>query len=267
MAEIKWVKLTTDMFDNRKIKHLRRLPEGNNIVLLWVMLLTMAGRCNAGGMIFLTENIPYTSKMLADELGFEENTVKLALTTLEQLNMIVTDHGFFAIAGWEEYQNIEGMDKIREQNRLRKQKQRESQKRLPDVSRDSHGTVTQCHATDIDIEEDKELEEDIISDSGESAPAKKKRAVRHKYGEYNNVLLTDEQMAKLQAEFPDWQERIERLSSYMASSGKSYKDHLATIRNWAKKEQQPRQQYRRQTKADELQDAYSMMAEWSQDGS
>lgn len=266
MAEVKWVKLTTDMFDNRKIKHLRRLPEGNNIVLLWVMLLTMAGRCNSGGMIFLTENIPYTSKMLADELGFEENTVKLALTTLEQLNMIVTDHGFFSIAGWEEYQNIEGMDKIREQNRLRKQRQRENQKRLPDMSRDSHGTVTPCHATDIDIEEEKELEEDIISDSAESAP-KKKRAVRHKYGEYNNVLLTDEQMAKLQAEFPDWQERIERLSSYMASTGKSYKDHLATIRNWAKKDQQPRQQYRKQTKADELQDAYSMMAEWSQDGS
>lgn len=268
MAEIKWVKLTTDMFDNRKIKHLRRLPEGNNIVLLWVMLLTMAGRCNSGGMIFLTENIPYTSKMLADELGFEENTVKLALTTLEQLNMIVTDHGFFSIAGWEEYQNIEGMDKIREQNRLRKQRQRENQKRLPDMSRDVTGQVTQSHATEEDIEEDKELEEDNLSDSIESAPAKKKRAVRHKYGEYNNVLLTDEQMAKLQAEFPDWQDRIERLSAYMASHGKSYKDHLATIRNWAKKDQQqPRQQYRRQTKADELQDAYSMMAEWTQDGS
>ena len=267
MAEIKWVKLTTDMFDNRKIKHLRRLPEGNNIVLLWVMLLTMAGRCNAGGMIFLTENIPYTSKMLADELGFEENTVKLALTTLEQLNMIVTDRGFFSIAGWEEYQNIEGMDKIREQNRLRKQRQRDKQKQLPDVSRDITGHVTPCHATDIDIEEDKELEEDIISDSGESAPTKKKRAVRHKYGEYNNVLLTDEQMAKLQAEFPDWPERIERLSAYMASHGKSYKDHLATIRNWAKKDQQPRQQYRKQTKADELQDAYNMMAGWANDGS
>ena len=268
MAEIKWVKLTTDMFDNRKIKHLRRLPEGNNIVLLWVMLLTMAGRCNAGGMIFLTENIPYTSKMLADELGFEENTVKLALTTLEQLNMIVTDHGFFAIAGWEEYQNIEGMDKIREQNRLRQKKWYDSKKRLPSPNVNPNVSMTQPNATDIDIEEDKELEEEYISDSGESAPAKKKRAVRHKYGEYNNVLLTDEQMAKLQTEFPDWQERIERLSSYMASSGKSYKDHLATIRNWAKKDQQqPRQQYRKQTKADELQDAYSMMAEWSQDGS
>ena len=58
MAEVKWVKLTTDMFDNRKIKYLRKLPEGNNIVLIWVMLLTMAGRCNSGGMIFITENIP-----------------------------------------------------------------------------------------------------------------------------------------------------------------------------------------------------------------
>lgn len=160
MAEVKWIKLTTDMFDNRKIKHLRKLPEGNSIVLIWVMLLTMAGRCNASGMIFLTENIPYTPKMLADELGFEENTVKLALEALERFRMIVTDSGFFAIAGWEEYQNIEGMEKIREQNRLRKQRQRESQRLLPDVSRDSHVTVTQCHATEEDIEEDKELDID-----------------------------------------------------------------------------------------------------------
>lgn len=49
MAGVEWVKITTGMFDNRKIKHLRRLPDGNNIVLIWVMLLTMAGRCNAGG--------------------------------------------------------------------------------------------------------------------------------------------------------------------------------------------------------------------------
>lgn len=163
MGEVKWIKLTTDMFDNRKIKHLRRLPEGNSIVLIWVMLLTMAGRCNAGGMIFLTENIPYTPKMLADELDFEENTVVLALRALEDLNMVATNKGYFAIAGWEEYQNIEGMDKIREQNRIRKQRQRESQKLLPDVSRDSHVTVTQRHATEEDIEEekDKELDKDV----------------------------------------------------------------------------------------------------------
>ena len=159
MADIKWIKITTDMFDNRKIKHLRRLPDGNSIVLIWVMLLTMAGRCNSGGMIFLTENIPYTPKMLADELGFEENTVQLALKALEQFNMIVTDQGFFTIAGWDEYQNIEGLEKIREQNRLRKAAQRERQKALP-PSRDSHVTVTQSHATDIDKEKEEEREKE-----------------------------------------------------------------------------------------------------------
>ncbi len=161
MAEVKWIKLTTDMFDNRKIKHLRRLPEGNNIVLIWVMLLTMAGRCNSGGMIFLTENIPYTPKMLADELDFEENTVQLALSALEKLGMIATNNGFFAIAGWEEHQNIEGMEKIREQNRLRKQRQREKQKLLPEGSQDSHVTVTASHATEEDKEEEIDIDKDI----------------------------------------------------------------------------------------------------------
>jgi predicted phage replisome organizer len=164
MADVKWVKLTTDMFDNRKIKHLRRLPEGNNIVLIWVMLLTMAGRCNSGGMIFLTENIPYTPKMLADELDFEESTVVLALNALENLDMIVTENGIFTIAGWEEYQNIEGMEKIREQNRERKRLQRERQKQaLLEESRDSHVTVTGCHALEEEIEEEKEKEEEYHS--------------------------------------------------------------------------------------------------------
>ena len=154
MAGVEWVKITTGMFDNRKIKHLRRLPDGNNIVLIWVMLLTMAGRCNAGGMIFLTENIPYTPKMLADELDFEENTVILALRSLEQLQMIIMDGSFFSIAGWEEYQNIEGLEKIRLQNRERKQRQRERQKLL---AGDSHVTVTDGHATEEEREEDLDI--------------------------------------------------------------------------------------------------------------
>lgn len=158
MAEIKWIKITTDMFDNRKIKHLRRLPDGNSIVLIWVMLLTMAGRCNAGGMIFLTENIPYTTKMLADELGFEENTVKLAIEALDNFNMVVTKNGCFSIAGWDEYQNIEGMERIREQNRIRQSKFKAKQKALPGNVTDNV-TLTLGNATDI--EEDKEIEVEV----------------------------------------------------------------------------------------------------------
>lgn len=160
---VEWIKLTTDMFDNRKIKHLRRLPEGNNIVLIWVMLLTMAGRCNSGGMIFLTENIPYTPKMLADELEFEENTVRLALDALEQLNMIVTSSGYFKIAGWEEHQNVAGLDKIREQNRLRQSAYRSKQKLLSD-NVTSNVTVTLHNATEEDKEIEKEKDIDIDRD-------------------------------------------------------------------------------------------------------
>lgn len=160
MSDVKWIKITTDMFDNRKIRHLRKLPEGNSIVLIWVMLLAMAGKCNDHGKIYLTENIPYTPKMLADELDFEENTVQLALQALEQLEMIVLEDGYFSITGWEEHQNIEGMDRIREQNRIRKQRQREKERLIAEsrvMSRDSHA-IEEDKERDIDKEEDKNKE-------------------------------------------------------------------------------------------------------------
>lgn len=282
MAAVKWVKITTDMFDNRKIKHLRKLPDGNNIVLIWVMLLTMAGRCNAGGMIFLTENIPYTPKMLADELGFEENTVKLAINALEQLNMVCTDNGFFSIAGWNEYQNIEGMEKIREQTRQRVTAHRQKQKALAAAAQSNvtcNVTVTQSNATEEDIDIDKEKEKEY-RDMGASAPNpspshKPKKPVKHKYGEYANVLLTDDELGKLKEAFSDWEERIERLSGYIASTGKAYKSHYATIRNWARKDAQAQPVTRRAegasysrkpTKAEELNDFYDMAANWAAEG-
>lgn len=225
MADVKWIKINTDMFDNKKIKYIRRLPDGNNMALIWVMLLTMAGRCNTNGMIFLTEDIPYTPQMLADELGFDESFIALTLQTLEKLNMITDSNGLITVTGWEEHQNIEGMDKIREQNRIRKQRQREREKQLLS---DCHVTVTGSNATDKEIDIERELE---IDNKYKITP------IRHKYGEYGNVLLSDADLEKLKTEFPaDHEERIERLSSYIASTGKKYKNHLATIRNWARKE-------------------------------
>lgn len=158
MADVKWIKLTTDMFDNRKIKHLRRLPDGNNIVLLWIMLLTMAGRCNAGGMIFLTENIPYTPKMLADELDFEENTILLGIQALESLDMICTKNNFFAISGWEEYQNTDKLAEMQEKHRLRQAKYRQKQKALQ-----GDATVTSPVTLGDAIEKEEDLEKEFHS--------------------------------------------------------------------------------------------------------
>lgn len=175
MAEIKWVKITTDMFDNRKIKHIRKLPEGNNIVLIWVMLLTMAGRCNSSGMIYLTENIPYTPKMLADELGFDESVITIALGALERFGMICRDEDKLMIPGWEEHQNIEGMARIRQQARDRKRAERERQKAMicdshngqscdseNIVTEDSHAMSRDSHAIEEDKEED--INNNIVSD-------------------------------------------------------------------------------------------------------
>ena len=61
-----------------------------------------------------------------------------------------------------------------------------------------------------------------------------KENTRTRYGEYRNVLLSDEELEKLKAEFPDWEAWIERLSEYLAKTGKSYKNHLAVIRSWAR---------------------------------
>ena len=167
MADVKWVKITTDMFDNRKIKHIRKLPEGNNIILIWVMLLSLAGKCNASGMIFLTENIPYTEKMLGDELGFEESVIKVALTALESFGMICRDGDQLFISNWEEYQNVDGMDKIREQTRKRvaNYRSRKKQELLQENSTDCDSNVTVTHDNAIDIEED--IDNNICSSTSE----------------------------------------------------------------------------------------------------
>lgn len=85
--------------------------------------------------------------------------------------------------------------------------------------------------------EENSLVEDNMPDSDEpEPPAPDKKPVKHKYGEYQNVLLTDDELQKLKTEYSDYEDRIERLSSYVASTGKRYKSHYATIRNWARKD-------------------------------
>lgn len=164
VADVKWIQLSIDMFNNRKIKYLRSLPEGNNIILIWVALLTIAGRCNAGGMIFLTENVPYSPEMLASELDFEKNTVLLALEALKRLGMIQDYNDALLITGWEEHQNIDGLARIKEQNRIRKQRQREREAVKIECHVTGHANVTPCHATDkeLDIDIDKEKNKDIV---------------------------------------------------------------------------------------------------------
>lgn len=92
-------------------------------------------------------------------------------------------------------------------------------------------------ANQADIDGDRDRDIDIDKDIKEKY--KKEKPVKHKHGQYKNVLLSDDELQKLQTEFPiDWQKRIENVSEYCASHGKTYKDYLATIRNWARRDKQ-----------------------------
>lgn len=92
-------------------------------------------------------------------------------------------------------------------------------------------------ANQADIDGDRDIDIDIDKDIKEKY--KKEKPVKHKHGQYKNVLLSDDELQKLQTEFPiDWQKRIENVSEYCASHGKTYKDYLATIRNWARRDKQ-----------------------------
>lgn len=148
------------MFDDERIKLIESMPEADSILIIWIRLLSQAGKTNANGYIFLNENVPYTVEMLSTLFNRPLNTVRLALTTLAQFEMIeVQDNGFIRISNWEKHQNVDGLDKIREQNRLKMQKYRASKKNNTlECNVTSNVTVPSRNAIDIDKELELERE-------------------------------------------------------------------------------------------------------------
>ena len=153
MADVKWIKITTDIFSDEKILLIEQMPDADSLLVIWFKLLCMAGKENNYGVFLMRNRMPYTEEMLATIFRRPLNTVRLALSTFEAFGMIDIEDDVVVIPNWEKHQNIDGMEKIREQNRIRKQKQREKQKQA--LLSVSHVTSRDGHATDkIRIEED-----------------------------------------------------------------------------------------------------------------
>lgn len=172
MAEVKWIKLVTDLFDNRKIKQIEVLPEGDAIIVIWMKLLCLAGNINDSGYVYFTNEIPYTDQMLSTQFNRPLTTIQLALKTFEQFGMIEIIDDMLRISNWEKYQSVDKMAEIREYNRLAKQRSREKQKLLNDVN-DMSMTSQPCQGTDIDIEEDIDIDTNNIK-----GKTKRKRFVK-----------------------------------------------------------------------------------------
>lgn len=159
--DVSWIKIYIDWYDSRKIKYLRNLPKGNEYALLWIMVLSLAGKANNGGKLSITDDLPYTLDNLSNELGFKAQIVKQGFIEFLKLGMVIQEDEFYAIANWEEYQNADKMAEIREYNR---QKQRESRARrknkdVNDMSMTNNANIND--GQDIEKEIDKDIDIDI----------------------------------------------------------------------------------------------------------
>lgn len=161
MAEVKWIKLATGLPDNRKIKQIRKLPQGDTIALLWVFLMCLAGETNDDGMVYFMPEIPYTDEMLAEQFRMEVNTVRMGLATFQKFGMIEIVDDIIHLEAWEKWQSVDKLSEIREKNRKRVAKHREK-KRLAAGNADCNvtGNITVALGNAIDIDTDKEKEEE-----------------------------------------------------------------------------------------------------------
>lgn len=196
MADVKWIKIVTDIFDNRKIRQIEIMPEGDSILVIWFKLICLAGSINDNGMIYLTKDIPYTEEMLANQFNRPLNTVRMALQVFVQFGMIEIEDNFLHLSSWEKYQSVDKMERIKEQARIRKQRQRqkmlsescengENTQNVTQCHADVTGHVTQCHAIEEDIERDIDIEGD--KEKRDKEPPHAERAASVPYEEIRNL--------------------------------------------------------------------------------
>ena len=232
MSSVKWIKINIDMFDDEKIKIIQAMPEGDSLLVVWIKLITLAGKTNDGGYIYIAENMPYTEEMLSTIMNKPINTIRLALSTFLSLKMIEEDTKGIYLINFEKHQSLDKMEKLKEQNRIRVAKYRDKKKQeLLECNDDVTLHVMQSNGIDIDIEKDIDKKNNIYIPFGEY------KRVKLKQKEYNKLI---EEYGKEYVDFV-----IDRLDEYVESNNNKnkYKNFNLVIRkaireNWFKKDKE-----------------------------
>jgi predicted phage replisome organizer len=185
LADVKWIKITTDIFDDEKILLIEGLPSSDEIIVIWFKLLILAGKQNNNGVFLMNERIPYTDEMLATIFRRDINIVRLALKTFEQFGMLELVDNVITIPNWNKHQQLDSYEKKKQQDRVRQQERRAQQKTLAlnsqtvnknsedekksrdsrvtiaGQSRDSRENVAENRGLDKEVDIDKELKEKV----------------------------------------------------------------------------------------------------------
>lgn len=153
MAEVKWIKICTDIFDDEKILLIEELPEADAIIVIWFKLLCLAGKQNNSGVFVMNDKLAYTDEMLSTIFRRNINIVRLALTTFESFGMIERIEGVITIPKWEKHQSLDQLEQAREKTRQRVAKHREKQKLIAESEVTlQYGNVTQIDKNRLDID-------------------------------------------------------------------------------------------------------------------
>jgi len=153
VSEIKWIKITSYMFEDEKIRLIDAMANGVMVIYVWLRLLVQAGKINANGYIYLTENIPYTEEMLSTLFCKSLESIKFALKILCDFQMIEVDSkNIIKILNWDKHQNIEGMERVRAQNKKRAEAYREKKKQIEktaEENNDNEKIIPLTNVTDL----------------------------------------------------------------------------------------------------------------------
>ena len=216
MADVKWIKITTDIFDDEKILLIESLPDAYAIITVWFKLLCLAGKQNNSG-VFMMGQIAYTDKMLATIFRMKESSVTMALQTFEQFGMIEIIDGVITIPNWNKHQSLDAYEKKKERDRLYQAERRAAQKALIGKSSDTSSDCPSTQSSYVAVSEEereRDKERDIDKD---------KKSVRETTHTIFKRLLPDSIIPeRLQEKMEEWiAYKTERKEPYKEQGMKS----------------------------------------------
>lgn len=223
-----WLKLREDFFSQVSIRLLRKMPEGATMVIIYLELLLLS--IQNDGYIYAEGICDSLEEELALALDEDVVKIKLALGVLEKAKLL--ERGEDYDARMTHYPEMVGSEAA-STRRVREFRRR---KALPDEVKALHCNTDETPVKrNVNAEREKEIEIDIEKrkegEGEELTPAL--------LGDYHNVYLTEEDAEALTARYQDaWRPYIDRLSSYIASTGKTYENHAATIRRWIERDRE-----------------------------
>ena len=246
-----WLKLKDDFFDEKYVKALRRLPQGDSLVIVYLKMQLKSLKTE--GIIKYEGIMPDAVTELALLLDEDETMVRFAIEALIKFGAVERwDNDTFYLSALQHLigSETQGAERVRKHRALKKAQ----------MAAIEGGEVKalQCNevVTPCNIEKEKEREQEIEQEQRKEERKEKKQ----KYGQFNKVLLTPTEFAALQNDYPNYLDAIVYLSEYIESTGKKYKSHYLVLKRWvfdAVKEREIKQKELEQREARAMQKAQS----------